>query len=239
MPTSASKVCRFQDGSEVPIQGVMDYDSCRYQGGEVVDAGADAGQSQQERISGRALRAQLTTERWRKPVGESGLQVRDFGAILLSFPLCEIQRRVPDGQLVQLLNRIDSVFAGEVIRLIEDDDDLREAVYQFIFRTSSAAAVALANDGAEATAALSVSKQLVDEGIGIGRDIASRTANAGLVTAIRDASDIATTLVGVPLSEVLGVLRGPSLQRSPSPVTAARSTKSAGSSSRGGSIQGR
>lgn len=193
MPTSTGKVCRFPDGSTTPITGSDDYSSCDFQGGVV--GPADAGNHRfSTGVLGSALRAPATPD--------------EVGGMLLTFPLCELTRRLPHSPIMAALDRLDSTFSQELARLMQDDPQLQDELVRFVIDISSLGAVALASDGGGADGEFPVPEALLTRGRELGRRVQGSTQDEDLVRAVEELTDLSSALDGLPVSRVLSMLAG-------------------------------
>jgi len=203
MPTEADgQYCVYRDETgekRFPITGVEDAATCRRWQGHITDGGSPHPQ----RISSLTLRDQLSGANWTEPVAKSPLQMRDFGAILLSFPLCEAHRRFPDAPLVAALDRLDSQFTAEIREMITRDPQLGHRIEQLVLRGASSTAAALAWSGEDADQP--AAEDLFEFAQKLAQDVAAVVGN-DLGTAIRAAQHAAEPLRGVALSDAVSVV---------------------------------
>lgn len=208
MPTQADddQYCVYQDDTgekRFRITGTEDAATCRRWQGEITtDPGPQA--PSPPRISALTLREQLSGTNWAEPVADSHLQMRDFGTLLLSFPLCEAYRRFPEAPLVEALNRLDSGFTKEIRTLLARDPGLGDRVRQLVVRGASTVAAALAWAGTGADQP--VGEDLFEFAQRLADDVVSLDGDRGLAEAIGAALRAAEPLRGVALTDALSAV---------------------------------
>jgi hypothetical protein len=207
MPTQAdAEYCVYRDDTgekSFPIRGTEDAATCRRWQGQITDGGliTDGGSPSPQRISTLTLREQLSGGGWAEHVAESSLQMRDFGVILLSFPLCEVHRRFPDAPLVAVLDRLDSKFTKEISAMVKRDPRFGDRVRQLVLRGASTAAAALAHSDGDADQP--AGQELFEFARRLADDVAAISGGSDLTAEIAEALRAAEPLRDVALSEAL------------------------------------
>jgi hypothetical protein len=147
----------------------------------------------------------LRADQGNEEIGDNPFATREIAKRLLSFPICEVFRRVPESGLLGALDGLDRSFTDELNRLFEEDEELRIKVADLLLDISWVAARALAEEGADAGGAV-VSDELLARGRELGAEIQSRTKDNALVAAIADAVGRSAELRGVAVQELLPTL---------------------------------
>lgn len=207
MPTQSDQVCQYPDEnggvSTFPITGTEDAETCRRWGGRIVNGDSQA----TNRISSNVFRSQLDSPTWEEAahVDSPSLRKRDFGAILLSFPLCEVHRRLPSAEFVRALDRLDSDCVESITAVMSEDSALSRRIHEFAFRMSSLAASTLAASPDD-DVLMPVSNDLLEFGLQLAHDIKAATDNTATKEAIDAAVRSVEPLRAVPLNAALARL---------------------------------
>lgn len=123
---------------------------------------------------------------------------------LLTFPLCEINRRFPDSPIVTRLAFLDEDQSSELTAALAGDANLRREVLDFVLNGSAVAASALAAERTDNE--FTLTDDIFDYVQALGEKVSSKIKDRQTIEAISDALRLAQAFRGLPQSGILPAL---------------------------------